>query len=334
MFFKKSNKNSIHSCLSGFNFYKPYETVADAGGNVKRIHAVQEKTLAEVEIRFDKAFRIVNIGKWRYFVEHPIDFKLMLWPVDIILDEEKLGLVFHRRALPRLNTFRNLIYRDYRLDWREEKIQTFIMNFLTLCKTIHDGGYCYHCFDLNRMYYNPANMDILFDFSLSMTRIDDDPFHKERVETENIGLEFLAPRLDMDSDNEMTYVDECYSIAAFLFRAMIGRMPYHGRLMDGLGDLMNIERDTDYTEHINMLRHYREISIFIFDPDDTSNGIGTFSEEQDYIQRWEALPDNIRDMFVRVFSKKNAECAVEETVYYTPSQWIEALEGCFSAKGD
>lgn len=333
MLFKKNNKNLIHSCLSGYNFYKPYETIADAYGNIEKIRAVQDKSFTEVEIRYDDTLRKPGINKWKYFIEHPIDIKSMIWPVDLITQEERLGLVFRRRAFPKMNTFRDLLYREYQLDWRKEKIQTFAVNFLNLCQNIHEGDYAYHCFDLNRMYYNAENMDVLFDFSLSMTRNFNDPLRKGRVDKENTGIEFLSPWLKMDENNEMTFIDDCYSITALLFRMMIGRMPYHGRLMDGLGDLMNIERDVDYNEHINMIRHYREISIFIFDPEDTSNGIGTFSDEQEYIQRWNDLPETVKQMFISVFSQKNVECSIDEKIYYTPKQWLEALSKCFSLKG-
>lgn len=324
----KDNADIMFSCLSGYNMYQVSESIQDPGFDICATHC-QNGT--EVKIRrSESSLNEENLPKWKYFVEHPVDVSTMLWPVDVVTfeDNSEIGLVFRRRSLSKMEPIKTILYNDFLLDWHNEKTQKLIINFLKQCVNMHNNGYLYHCFDLNRIFYNPVDMSVLFDFSLSLSQIDD----VVTVEKADVGIEFLPPWCDIEADNEMSLIDENYTISAIIFRLMIGRMPYQGRLMDGNGNMMNHLTDTDKDTHIMMFEAYRKNSIFIFDTNDTSNSIGLFTAEEKYIERWNSLPENIKRMFSDALIVKNGKT----TKTYSSIDWLNALEKLVfdKSKGD
>lgn len=326
---KIDSKKLVFSCLSGYNFYHVTQEIVDPSG-CKKTLAIHQLNDTDVEIRFDTALKgVKSLNRWKYFIEHPVDITNILWPVDIIKDEDQYGLVFRRRAFPALEPLKKLLYNDMKLDWRQENIQKLILGFLNLCQNIHTHGYAYHCFDMERMYYNPKDMSLLFDFSLSMARTYDQLHHEETIGMEDVGIEFLPLWHDMDHANKLTLADDYHAITVILFRMMVGRMPYQGRLMDGIGDMMNLLRDVDENSHVNMFRQYREKPVFIFDPEDQRNAIGLFDDEQDFIDRWEALPANVREMFTKVLCGDNIRRDQQSRISCSTEEWIGMLTQCF-----
>jgi len=314
----KDNVDIMFSCLSGYNMYQVSTKIQDPEFDICATHC-QNGT--EVKIRRSESLlNEENVQKWKHFVEYPVDVSTMLWPVDVVKfeDNSEIGLVFRRRSLPKMEPIKTILYNDFLLDWHNDKTQKLIINFLKQCVNMHNNGYLYHCFDLNRMFYNPVDMSVFFDFSLSLSQIDDSVI----VEKADTGIEFLPPWCDMDADNEMSLKDENYTVSAIIFRLMIGRMPYQGRLMDGNGNMMNHLTDTDKDTHIMMFEAYRKNPIFIFDANDTSNSIGLFTAEEKYIERWNSLPQNIKKMFSDALIVKNGKTSKT----YSSIEWLNALE--------
>ena len=330
----------VFSCLSGYNYYQIANGGSSAGNsNIRAVHMLNG---TEVEIRpNDTLSKEVCSKKWYYFIEFPADIRNILWPVDIVLlsqDEKHFGLVFRRRAFPKLEPFREILYNEELLDWRKNNIQYLSVNFLDVCESLHSAGYAYHCFDLNRMYYNPKNMSVRFDFSLSLSRTHGELYKTETIQKDDVAIEMLPPWHKPFESHDMSLADDYYSITAMLFRLMIGRMPYQGRMMDGAGDMMNALRDTDELNHSIMFEQYLSQPIFIFDPDNNINMIGLLTNEQIFIDRWNTLPAKVQDMFLKVLCQKNVELDPDRRICYSPQQWRDVLgQECFnatSAKGD
>lgn len=326
-----AQKELVFSCLSGYGFYRITENVKDIFGRDK-VRAYHFLNGTEVEIRYDDSLKVGEAKKkWRYFIENPMDIKNILWPVDMVdADSGRYGLVFRRRAFPSMSSLRKLLYNDKVLDWRNPNIQKLIVNLLELFNSIHSAGYVYHSFDMRQMYYDENTMSLLFDFSLAMTRKSNDMYKGETVRFDDVGIEFLPVWADMNKDNKMSMLDEYYSIAALLFRLMIGRMPYQGRLMDGKGEIMNELTDNDERTHVIMFEEYRKNPVFIFDPNDNRNEIGLYDIEQKFVERWNYLPISIRAMFIQVFSYDNMNKEANQRVSYSPERWLEVLtQKCF-----
>ena len=71
-----------------------------------------------------------------------------------------------------------------------------------------------------------------------------------QIPGEDVAIEFLAPWVPAEGTVQVDLICEYYAIAAILFRAMIGRMPYQGRQMDGHGNIMNLLTDTEVITYI------------------------------------------------------------------------------------
>ena len=265
--------------------------------------------------------------KWRYFIEHPINIKHFFWPVDIVeITKEKIGLVFRKRAFPKLKPIKQLLYSPELLNWENADIQNIVKSLLVALDELHSGGYAYHAFDMERIFYNESNGEVLIDFSLAMSRHYFDRQHVEPISPSDVQIEFMPPWSKFNERNFFSLEDDYYSLAAMLFRLLIGRMPYQGRRMDGAGDIMDRQRDVDLGMHTRMFEHYRDNPVFIFDESDRSNSIGLFSHEEKIVGRWEKLPEEIKELFKEVFSKDNIEMNYGSKKLYPERVWMNALE--------
>lgn len=315
-----TQKEVYFSCLSGYNLYTP---VFDQPSTM--VHLLSD---THVTVR-----SISNIGmdhvenKWRYFIENPINIQRITWPVDILeLENGRMGLVFRKRGFSKMEPLKTILYQSILLDWHTDRIKGLITNLLEVIREIHRGGYAYHAFDMEHIYYNPQNNEILVDFSIGMSQRGKTPADLAEVDPKEIAVEFIPPWVPFNERRAFSHTDDYYSLAAMLFRMMVGRMPYQGRGMDGMGDMMDALRDTDWDEHQWMFSRYFKNPIFIFDPMDTSNNLGSVSSEGVFIERWNTLPDKIRAMFTDVFSKKNIELPYGEKILYSADEWIDALK--------
>ena len=66
--------------------------------------------------------------------------------------------------------------------------------------------------------------------------------------------------------------------------------------------------------------------VFIFDPDDTSNNLGSFDDELKVAKLWADCPQIISEMFLRTLRQANAERKGEvQELNPTPHEWLEAF---------
>ncbi len=280
--------------------------------NIREVAGIDEKAIQE---------------KWKYFIQYPVDIRCYLWPIDAVaLPNGNYGLIFRKRAFPKLEPLKKVLYNPEALYWKNSGIQTLIKNLLNAFNILHQGGYAYHAFDIEKMYYNESTNDVLIDFSLGMSRHMFEVQYASVSSFDDVRIEFLPPWVSINDTVEMSLEDDYYSIAAMLFRLMIGRMPYQGRHMDGMGYIMDRQRDIDQGSHIQMFEHYRNNPVFIFDEDDTSNNIGLYSHEEKIIDKWDELPAEIKKMFIDVFGKANITAERGKRKLYSVQEWTDALE--------
>ena len=122
---KDVKSNLLFSCLTGYNIYAPSKN-----GISDRVHMF---TSEEVDIREITGLTPYGVQeKWRYFVEYPINIKHFLWPVDIVeISKDKMGLIFRKRAFPKLKPIKQLLYSPELLNWKSTNIQAIIKSLLT-----------------------------------------------------------------------------------------------------------------------------------------------------------------------------------------------------------
>jgi len=312
-------KDMLFSCLSGHNIYVP--------SKYDRSSMLHLLSNTDVTVKAVKGIEPILVeNKWRYFIERPVDIKNITWPVDIVnLPEKQMGLVFRKRAFPKMEPLKKILYNSNLLDWNRPEIRKLIGNLLKVFEEIHTGGYAYHAFDMEHMYYNEESFEVLIEFSLGMSIHCNDVTHISNVGIDSVAIEFVPPWVELDSRNCLSLSDDYYSIAAMLFRLMIGRMPYQGRLMDGHGDMMDLLRDIDPDTHVQMFKHYHDNPIFIFDPEDDINNVGVVTSVEKFKDRWEDLPEEIKAMFIKTFSKETLAMPYKDRKLYSVREWIDAL---------
>lgn len=284
-------------------------------------------------------------ARWYEIVQNPPGFYNFRWPIDYVISDEgqENGLVFHLRMDdPDIQPLKKFLYQEKLLDWRFPQVKMFLSNFLNEIASLHKTGFAYHRFDLDHIFYRPQSMELLFGFSLGVSAVHEDPLRTGFVPWSHCDMTFLPPWLVSELDHcqeqgaglEMDLCCDLYSIAAILFRAMIGRMPYQGRLMDGKGHLMN----SDFPEEIGvariaMMRSYLKNATFIFDPQRPENSLADFGRDQTCIERWNALPKEIQEMFLQVFREDAAtyDSSMEGRQHwlrklYSPATWLNKLQ--------
>lgn len=325
-----NSNNLIFSFISGYNYYIITDWKDD--NLCDAYHCVDE---TEVNIVFKDI--TLKQDKWKQYIEYPPDVEMLEWPVDIVVRyeerSERIGLVFRKKAYPKLTSIKKILYNDLLLDWRKDNIRTIINNFLTKMDSIDKCGYFYHDFNLQKIKYDD-NYRIFIPFNLSITRSNEQNNYKERIDKKELSIECIPPWIDWNE--EETYMGrECayYSIAVILFRLMIGRMPYQGRFMDDWGGIMNELKDTDETIHIQMFKEYIKQSVFIFE-ENSLNSIGDITYEEKFVERWEQLPHDMQKMFIEVFSHKNIISKETERVVYSPEEWLNIINSqCYKLGG-
>lgn len=118
----------------------------------------------------------------------------------------------------------------------------------------------------------------------------------------------------------ITPFTELFSLASLLFRLTVGRLPYQGSLIGGLPNGTAVD-------HKSWIDFYQRHPIFIFDPHDDSNAIGTrygTASLEEYVENWNALPSAAREAFTAVFTQDFSD-EHPDPAYLTPAEWRGVL---------
>lgn len=131
-------------------------------------------------------------------------------------------------------------------------------------------------------------------------------------------VEFAEPAVVQGRQEYFDYRSQNYSMAAMFFYLMFGRHAYDGKLMDGYMD------DTE-REHYEKFRDYHKMPVFIFDPEDDSNALGTFADEQAILDLWTEVPEKLKYLFLRALRQENAERTGKDNTPL-PEEWLNCFE--------
>ena len=96
-----------------------------------------------------------------------------------------------------------------------------------------------------------------------------------------------------------------------LFYLLMGRHAYDGSLLAGYPD------DDPYNHYVKF-RDYHKMPVFIFDPEDRSNAIGTFEEERGTVVLWEEAPEELRGWFLHALRRSGSKAAESPS----PENWL------------
>lgn len=321
----------IYSCCSGYNFYFPANRRScEVFGERKNIiqHVKTEEFFYVTEFP-DDMNNDVDLNYWIEIIRKPVDLKHYVWPVDVIIwDEQPKGkkryaLVFPIRALPAFEPVSTLLSNDMQAGWNMTWVKKIVPNLLEAWCHFDDSKYAYHEFSDQNMFYQKETYDVMFDFSFSTQRVDG-LFRTCRVNKKRVMPDYADSYYYTDGRNYlMDLASDYYSIAVILFKILVGRLPYQGKVMEH-------EPNSNELEHNSWIRVYHKNTFFIFDEKDDTNQIGGetgFAKDDIFVERWEELPLHIRNMFHNVFQTANVMRLDNELIFYSPHEWKEALLG-------
>lgn len=321
---KGNSTNILFSFLNGNNYYKVNTFSND------KADAEHCNNLIPVDIVYCNS--LIDTKLWKRYIENPPVQKYLFWPIDVVEmcnnDSLKtygnMGLVFSKKALPKIETLKSFVWNESKIGLENEAVIKIACNLLSILIDLEEAGYIYNSFDLERIYYDPNTLEVYINFALSTTIKKSDLSKKSVMLHNDISVDFLPPwNKNGTKDDYVNSNQHRFSIAVLLFKMLIGRMPYQGRLFDGYGNILDYRRDTDKMLHKKAMEAYLDIDIFIFDNDIKENYIGTFTTEQKQISRWNSLNENIRDMFYKTFSLSC--CSEENQNLYSYQEWLKAI---------
>lgn len=279
-------------------------------------------------VKFNRSAGI-NLEMWKSIILKPTHCSVF-WPVDIICREDEYGVtyffVFTYRFVPKTVSLNTLSKENKGLGFEKNIIKNTIDVLLNTIRQNFDYQYLYMCWDDSMIFIDEENGEILIPFSFYMLYKFNLKISLNTSEYFSVCLDpyaYLNRDCDENDFNSGVYTvdfySEMYAIASLLFKLLIGRYPFEGALMDGIFNSTDDEKKRWISEY---LKH----PIFIFDPNDETNKLGEFANEQIFIQRWESLTEKLREMFLNVFSKENINRLGAYPIYYTPQEWIDALD--------
>ena len=242
------------------------------------------------------------------------------WPVDLVEvtdanNRTEMCFVFPCRYESKRVALSELSKNENFLGVEKNYIKTLLQNIINAFNSLYKNEYLYHLWDDNIIYVNENDYSVLLPFSDKLSFGLDS---KRKLSLSEYHTEFIDPYA-FRYKTAYDFHSEMYILASLIFRLLIGRFPYEGSLMDG------ITKDTD-SEFQQWVQKYTSQPVFIFDKYDKRNALGTFSNEEIYINRWAMLTDEIRTMFLTFFEESNIMRKNDKIVTYLPNQWKRVID--------
>ena len=322
------------SSLSGYNFYLFPDKIND-GENTIATHVPSDTQVRVVPLGAQKNKMSGRQAEWHSAILlDPVMKDYLEWPVDIVETVEdnvvKLYYIFNPKAYPTLKDISELLYEDSgnnknTLDWRNPWMMKIARNLLVAFDELDRNGYMYHNFSMKNIRYNPQTGDVLLKFSTKLRRKGSETVFDD-IDAKSIATEFAPPYI-YDKYKYSGRMDEnadYYQIAALLFRMMIGKLPYEGRQFYSNGTIMSKDFPIDPGAHQQYFWAYHKRPRFIFEPG-TDNELGEDIRYEAPKERWNKLPESVKEMFVCSL-KYDTALREEEVSLPTPAQWLKALD--------
>lgn len=320
MLLYKSSHNYITSILYNFNYYLPtgetINTISQTNARlIRHVKSGEEFYLvnASTELINEKT---ENLYKMMAFPAN----KCFFWPVDLVEVTDSNGstelrFVFPCRYESKRLALSELSKREIFLGIENNHIKPIILNIINAFDSLYKNEYLYHIWDDNIIFVNEKDYSILLPFS---DKISFGLDSKRSLLLSEYHTEFIDPYV-FKFEKAYDFYSEMYILSSLIFRLLIGRFPFEGSLMDG------ITKDTDF-EFQQWVQKYTSQPIFIFDKNDKRNALGTFSNEEVFINRWQMLTEEIRSMFLSTFEESNLMRKNNKIVSYLPNEWKNAID--------
>ena len=214
--------------------------------------------------------------------------RAFVWPIDLIFSDQIPGFGYIMPLLePRFTSLAPILNMERQPSFRE--VATIGRELVDAFAALHSSGLCYR------------------DISFGNLRVDQEACEVAIIDVDNVGVDgeptlvkgtgpFMAPEILRDEALPSTATD-LHSLAVLLFYLLM-----HGH------PLLGMRADASYTwehgHHISetelLVRNFGVDPLFIFDPDDRSNG----PMPGDSVAAWWPIyPQQVRRAFTQAFTK-------------------------------
>ena len=203
-----------------------------------------------------------------------------LWPLDVteVQEDGCFGYVMDLRPQEFVQADDVLIHPDLFPSYR--RIIDVCLNIAHAFRKLHQAGYVYRDISAGNFFVNPQTGRVLI--------CDNDNVAPPGVDTGIRGTpRFMAPEIVVNN-TAPTEKSDRHSLSVIIFYLMLMQHPLEGMRADML--------DAETQKLI-----YGTDPLFIFDTEDRSNA--PVPGASGALELWNALPQHMRDMFARAFSR-------------------------------
>lgn len=343
-----NEENLLYSCIYGSGIYwDTGKTVQDPIGRDCR-EGVCSPLLRNVITGESVFMKLIDcsddlLDKYVEKIQRPPDRKYILWPVDIVSTYGKnvsckllvsqeytdrhsntntqsgnYALLFSYVGLPDMVSGSLRMQQIGPLTWKNRFVQRIACNIMKAMDVINRCGYVYEDIHLSRFFFK-ENDEVFLNYSKLALSMEDifsaDAEFTCAFDRNEYPIEFTEPAVYRGLRKSLDFQSQNYSLAALLFYLFTGQYAYDGRLLTGY-------LDGTIQQHYTKFRDYIKMPVFIFDPLDKENALGSFAEEEKVIALWNELPKQLQSVFISVLRKENAERTVCSD-NPTPGMWLQ-----------
>lgn len=289
---------------------------------------------------FAEAIGLQEQNRYAELVMMPVSRKEILWPFDIAVssrnDLSDISVMTYYSDIPwedkrktkafvlfPVNGYGNMINTEtwlrklsHSANWNNARVMEYIKSLLLIISGLNHAGYLYYDFHMDKVLVDQED-HVMLNFSHLI--FSQNPSDDKRVSQDlsRYPIETAEPATYARKNKTLDVQCQNYSLCAYLFRIMFNRWPYDGRLLDYLSDI-------NPQEHYTKYRKYQEMPVFIFDPSDDRNQLGTFTEELALIELWEKCPEIVKEEFIRILCWDNAQ-RTKEPYSRSADEWLSLL---------
>lgn len=222
-----------------------------------------------------------------------------LWPLDVTetKGEGYFGYVMDLR--PKEYVQADAVLIDPSLFPSYRRIIDVCLNIAHAFRKLHEAGFVYRDISAGNFFVNPKNGRVLI--------CDNDNVAPQGVDTGIRGTpRFMAPEIVVNN-SAPTVKSDRHSLSVIIFYLMLMQHPLEGMRADMLdAETQKLLYGTD--------------PVFIFDPQNRSNA--PVPETSAALGVWKSMPQHMRDMFVRAFSR---DALMNPSHRPTEIMWIREL---------
>lgn len=231
----------------------------------------------------------------------------------------ELGLLFSLSDPTPTHPTKDWLSHSSERSWRSEDLRQFTYTLIKGFERLNRSGYAYTEVSFDRLFVTLLG-EVFFDYSPYMFPLKDGQLEAPAKGT--YPVEFAEPIVATEQQSFVDFNTQNYSLAAMIMYLLMGRYAYDGALFPQYHT--DDDSDESLQDHYARFRAYHQNPWFVFDTVPNENALGIFAEDQEVIDLWESMPQEIRFLLEQTLTKDNAT-RVQEVFNPPPITWLDAF---------